>query len=430
MIAFSIFLLTLILVIWQPRGLGIGWSASFGAALMLLTGIVPWQDIVVVWHLVWNATATFIALIIISLILDAAGFFTWCALHIARWGQGRTHRLFSLLILLGALVAAVFANDGAALILTPIVLGILHALRFGPQTLLAFVIAAVFIADAGSLPLVVSNLVNIFVADYFRIGFNAYWHIMAVTGAITVLAAWAVLYLYFRRDLPVHYDVTQLTAPITAIQDRATFQTGWVVLIGLLIALVIAEPLGVPVSALAGLAALILMIVAARGETIAVRPIIRRAPWQIVTFSLGMYLVVYGLRHAGLTAYLADALNWFAQQGLWAATFGTGFLMAALSSVMNNMPAVLAGTLAIDQTDLQGPVKTAMIYANIIGCDLGPKLTPIGSLATLLWLHVLKQKGIVITWGQYCRVGVVLTLPVLLVSLLALGLRLGHPILS
>ncbi len=149
------------------------------------------------------------------------------------------------------------------------------------------------------------------------------------------------------------------------------------------------------------------------------------APWQIVVFSLGMYLVVYGLRNAGLTDYLAHVLVWLGGHGTWAAAIGTGFIAAILSSVMNNMPGVLIGALAIQQApDVPALARDAMIYANIIGCDLGPKLTPIGSLATLLWLHVLGTKGRTITWGQYMRVGLVITPPVLLVTLAALALWL------
>ncbi len=168
-----------------------------------------------------------------------------------------------------------------------------------------------------------------------------------------------------------------------------------------------------PVSLVAAVAAFILWLVARKGHVIDAGRVLKGAPWQIVIFSLGMYLVVYGLRNAGLTDYLSAALNRFAEHGVWGATLGTGFLTAALSSVMNNMPTVLVGALSIDGSSAQGVVKQAMIYANVIGCDLGEN-TPIGSLATLLWLHVLAQKNITISWGYYFRVGIVMTLPVLL----------------
>ncbi|VVN57712.1 Arsenical pump membrane protein [Pseudomonas fluorescens] len=425
LIAFAIFLVTLVLVIWQPKGLGVGWSASLGAVVALLAGAVSLHDIAQVWAIVWNATATFIAVIIISLLLDEAGFFQWAALHVARWARGDGRRLFVFTVLLGAGVSALFANDGAALILTPIVISILLALRFSAASTLAFVMAAGFIADTASLPLVVSNLVNIVSADYFGLGFSAYAAVMVPVNCVAVAATLLVLYGFFRRDIPRHYCLDELPEPRKAIRDPLTFAVGWGVLVLLLTGLFALEPLGIPVSAIAAVCAALLFAVATRSHVISTRRVLREAPWQVVTFSLGMYLVVYGLKNAGLTHHLTLVLNQLAESGLWAATLGTGVLAALLSSVMNNMPGVLLGALSIQASDASGVIREAMIYANVIGSDLGPKITPIGSLATLLWLHVLARKGIRITWGYYFKVGLILTLPILLVTLSALALRLS-----
>lgn len=421
----SLFLLTLVLVIWQPRGLSIGWSASIGAALALATGVIHIDDIPVVWNIVWNATAAFIAVIVISLLLDESGFFEWAALHVARWGNGRGRLLFSWIVLLGATVAALFANDGAALILTPIVIAMLLALGFSKETTLAFVMAAGFIADTASLPLIVSNLVNIVSADFFGLSFTRYAFVMIPVDLAAIAATLVMLHLFFRKDIPVTYDVSLLKTPASAIKDPATFRTGWIVLVLLLIGFFVLEPLGIPVSAIAAAGAAVLFVVAKRGHAIDTGKVLRGAPWQIVIFSLGMYLVVYGLRNAGLTATLSAVLSQMADRGLWTATLGTGFLTAFLSSVMNNMPTVLIGALSIDGSAANGIVKEAMIYANVIGCDLGPKITPIGSLATLLWLHVLAQKNMTIAWGYYFRTGIMMTLPVLFVTLAALAWRLS-----
>ena len=392
-----IFLPTLVLVIWQPCGLGIGWSA----------------------------TGAFVAVIVISLLLDRAGWFGWAALHLARWGGGSGRRLFALLVLLGAAVAALFANDGAALILTPIVIAMLTAMRFPPRATLAFVMAAGFVADTASLPLVVSNLVNIVSADYFGIGFTRYAAVMAPVNLVSVAATLCALAWHFRKDIPPDYDPAGLERPQDAIHDRATFLAGWWVLAMLLAGFFWLDDLGIPISAVAAAGAALLLAIAARGRRIRTGDVLRGAPWQVVVFSLGMYLVVYGLRNAGLTGYLAALFERCAGHGVWGAALGIGFITVILSSIMNNMPTVLVGALAIDATTTQGMVREAMVYANIIGADLGPKITPIGSLATLLWLHVLATKGLRISWAAYFRTGIVLTLPILFFTLCALALRLG-----
>lgn len=425
-LAVLLFLFTLVFVLLNPRGLGIGFYATIGAVLALAVGVIHLSNIATVWGIVWDATLAFLGIIIISMVLDEAGLFHWAAVHVARLAKGDARLAFLYILLLGAITAALFANDGAALILTPIVFQLIRSLGFSVTEAFPYVLASGFIADTASIPFVTSNLVNILAADYFHIGFISFALMMVLPFLVSTLTTLALTYIYFQKNMPKTFDSLALISPKEALTDPFLFRFGLLTLVFLLIGYGLGDIWGWPISFVTLFFASLLLIATRRHRIVDVAHILRQAPWQIVLFSLSMYLVVYGLHNVGLTSLLASWLQPFTNHMVTAVLI-TGFLTAISSAVMNNLPSVLISLLAIKTVHATSLITQGMVYATVIGSDLGPKLTPIGSLATLLWLHVLAKKGIKISLWRYLQAGLLLTPPILLMTLLALlgSLRLA-----
>lgn len=415
-LATVLFAVTLLLVIWQPKGLKIGTTAMGGALLALLLGVVSLADVWEVTGIVWDATLAFIGIILISMVLDELGFFEWAAIHMAHLSGGNGHLMFVYTVLLGSVVAAFFANDGAALILTPIILAKMRLLQLNFKALIAFVLASGFISDAASMPFIFSNLTNIVTAHYFDMGFMDYAAMMWWPNLVSVVISTALLWWVFRKDIPQRVDTDLLKPARTVIRSRAMFRYSWWVLALVFAGIPLGEAYGLPVSLFALSGAAIFLALGYRYNILDVGYTVKAAPWQIVWFSIGLYVVVWGLKNAGLTNLLAAGLVELANYGHVVQVVGTGFMAAILSALMNNMPTIMVMDIALAQAG-----QEALAYANIIGSNLGPKMTPWGSLATLLWLHVLMQKGVTIGWGQYMKIGLLITPPVLLLSLLMLA---------
>ncbi|CUU67746.1 arsenic transporter [Campylobacter hyointestinalis] len=414
LIAGFIFIITLLLIIFRPFGLKIGTSAVIGALVSLFLGVVSFDDTLVVLSIVWDATLTLVGIIIMSMILDEIGFFEWCALHLSKLSKQNGHLMFVYVLLFGSVVSALFANDGAVLILTPILLAKMKILQLKIKTMIAFLLAGGFISDSASLPFVFSNLTNIITANYFKIGFSQYFANMALAYVVSTVASIAVLWIVLRKDIPPKINTNLLKDPNSVIKDISIFKFSWFFIVILLCGYFVGDIYGLPVSLFALGGGVLLLIVSSRTKVIKASKIIKNAPWQIVWFSIGLYIVVYGLKNGGVSEYIANLISRAALQGEFYAVMTTGFLSAVMSAIMNNLP-----TNMIMNISLYGTNET-LAYANIIGSNLGPKMTPFGSLATLLWLHVLEKKGVKIGFLEYSKFGILVTLPVLFVTLLAL----------
>lgn len=414
-LASSIFLITLIFIIWQPKGVQIGTIAIIGAIVSLIAGTVSFGDVLIVTDIVWDATLAFIGIIILSMVLDEIGFFEWCAIKMAKLSKGNGHLMFVYALLLGAFVSALFANDGAALILTPILLAKMRILQLNTKTIIAFLLAGGFISDSASLPFVFSNLTNIVTANYFDIGFGAYLQTMIFPFIVSVAISTLVLWSFLRKDIPQTIDINLLKNPDDVLKSKPLFYISWVFLALLLLAYFIGDAYDLPISLFALGGAILFLALASFMKVARAGLTIKTAPWQVVWFSIGLYIVVYGLKNAGLTEILSVILQDLATQGDFIAIVATGYIAAILSAIMNNMPTVMIMDIALVDVPNQ-----ALAYANIIGCNLGPKMTPFGSLATLLWLHVLANKGVKIGFWEYSKFGLIVTPPILFVVLVAL----------
>lgn len=412
-LAISVFLLTLTLVIIQPRGLQIGVSAMLGALVVYFLGLVDFLDVLEVISLVWDATLSLIGIIILSMAFEEIGFFEWCAIKMAKLSNGSVKKMFIYTLLLGTLVSAFFGNDGAALILTPILLTKMRILKLDTKSILAFLLAGGFIADSSSFYFIFSNLTNIIVANYFFIGFSKYLFDLLLTSIISSLVSIVFLYYILHNDLSREFDTALLKDKV--IKDKALFMFSWFFLAILLCGYFVGERFDLPISFFAlGGGVLFLAIASLRGEA-KFFVTIKLAPWQIVWFSIGLYIVVFALKNSGLSDVLRLMVGWFISVGDTFAIFGVGILSALLSAFMNNLPTVMIMNIAIEPYQ-----KDLLAYANLIGCNIGPKLTPFGSLATLLWLFVLNKKGIYIDYKTYMKFGFRVTPIVLAVTLASL----------
>ncbi len=423
--AFIIFCATVVLVITRPKRLGIGAVAGAGAAASLLIGTVTVPDALEVFHHIWDAALAFLGIVIVSRTLDAMGFFRWAAFKVLKLARGNGLKLYFYIALLTVAVSILFANDSAVLILTPIVLEIIMGLRIEKGGRLAFLFAAGLIADTAAMPLITSNPVNIVSADFFGYSFLDHLLFMGPVALVTIVISLLVVYLFFRTEVPRTYSMTLAAtllgddSPITPTRLRLSIGT----LIAIDLGYVLASLHGLPVSVVICSGALFLLLVYAgtsrashgiAGERAGVVGIMRAVNWDILLFMVGIFMVVQGLRHTG-------AIDFFAHLFLITAAFPSvlSTLMPSLvvtlsASIMNNWPMTMLGLLAIDQAVAANPgaplLFTKLIFANIIGNNLGPHFFPLGSLAILMWLDTMKQKGVTIRLVDYLRVGSVLSI--------------------
>ncbi|EPM5612330.1 arsenic transporter [Campylobacter upsaliensis] len=417
---FIIFTLTLLCIYIRPFNLPLWVYSSLGAALCLGFGIVSLSDVAFVWGMVWDSTFSLVGLIIFALSLEKLGFFEVLAHYTLRLSTHKqtlhlqTWKFFVFIGVLASVLATFFSNDGAILILTPLIIALLTHIKnvkFSRSPLIVFLLFVGFMSDFASNTFIFSNLTNIITADFFTITFIDFALAMALPQLFVILAACILFWILFTRKLPktLEFKVHTQALPKPSI-TLFCFALTLLLLFGIIggenIALCVFT-LGVAfLSTLCGILT----------HKIALKQMLKLAPLGIVAFSLGLFIVVFGLNNMGLVGLLAEGLKHFDTLPLFAQIFSVGISSSLGSSVINNLPMVMLGDLALKDS------SNALIFAHLLGCNVGAKLTPIGSLATLLWLFSLKRYGISISFLQYMLVALLVVPLMLCVGLLGLYL--------
>jgi len=415
-------LVVLTLVVTRPRGLDVAWFAGAGGALAVVSGLLPLPAVGSIIAQTWDAVVTLIALVLLSQALESNRFFDWAASHVARAAGGSGWRLYVLVLLLTAAVAALLANDGAVLMLTPIYATLLRTIYRDDQAAvrLPFLLATGFFADAMSALFIPSNLTNIIVADATGLDVPSAALHLATPMAAAFLVGGAVFALRFRRRLGTPYDPTGPADPATIIRDRVVFWAGWIALGGMVAGYIVGGNLRLPVASVALPAGVVMLALVDRRRLGSAREVLATAPWPVLVYALGMFAVLTAAYDAGVLGGLVGLLRDAARPDAgFPGILTVGGLATLVSATVNNLPAALLGVFALGGG---GHGARTATYALILGVDIGLKLTPFGSLATLLWLRILAQHDIRVSWGQYIRENWWVTLLVVGASLALLGL--------
>jgi len=413
-----ILVLTCSLALAQPRVFRVrirqSTAALLGALLMLAVGALPRAEVLAALRFLAAPVATIASLMVITNVAERAGLFRVLAWHTARVARGDGRRLFFLVFALAAAVGTFFTNDAAILIFTPLVWKIVDEVGAGwsPQQKLPYYFAVLYVANVAT-PLVIGNPINLVVAEMFGIGFFEYARWMFIPALVSLAATYAGLRWVFRADLPARFTLPEEIRHEFAGDVR----TAAALLVVSLLAFLAGTLMEVPVWVLTVGAAAV-MLLWAWSRRLSPAGAVRDVGWDALAFLAGMFLVALGLKHAGLTAWIVAVLQSAAGQGLLAVQLLSAALAAFGSSVLNNHPT--ANLMAMSIRELGGADQKLLALAALIGGDLGPKMLPIGSLAALLWFRILRQHGVEVSYRQYVRIGVPVTLAAVLLAVLAL----------
>jgi arsenical pump membrane protein len=417
LLALLIFIPSIALVMWRPRPFNEATAAALGAAFIIIAGVVSplegWQ----VFLANLNVLLFFLGLMIISIIADKAGFFEWCAQKAVKLAGGKGPVLLAVVFGLGAFLTAFFSNDATALILTPIVFTLVTRLKLNA---LPYVFACAFIANTASMLLPVSNPVNLLAVEKFDLTLGQYLKYLLIPSLLVIGLNIGLFMLIFRKSVFKAYQDNFTLTPVTidrffiAISAGLGLTAGGYILVS-----IYGLPLAYP--ALGG--AILLLALAFGFRRIQIKQVYTGMSWSIFLFIFALAVLVKGLENGGFIQFLTEKLAELASHGPLQALFSVTIGTAIGSNLINNWSMMMVSVSSLESLAAQGAgFHQSLIYGAIMGADLGPNIAILGSLSSMLWLSLLKKRGLVIHPLQYLKLGLIVTPVILIIGVLALYL--------
>jgi arsenical pump membrane protein len=395
-VTLATFAAMLVLVVVRPRRWNEAWWTMLGAAAMLALGLVSPRDAIDATLAGKSAILFLLSLLILSLLVGKSGFFDWAAIRCAHVARGDARALYRNAFLLGAIVTATLSLDTTAVILTPILLVLVKRLDLPAAP---YVVMSAFVANVGSMALPISNLTNILFADAFHLTFAAFAGRMIVPQLVALGMTFALLRWYFRRELPTRFDGESLPDAASVVPSHAYFVACVTVLSVVLAGYFVAPRVGVEPYAVAFAGSALLAVAGAATGRVALGAM-GEVSWGVFPFVVGLFIAVKGLENLGLVAAASGYLARMTPEspGTLLAVAGA---TAVGSNLMNNLPAALIARSVL----LASHAGMAAVLAALVGADVGPMVTPFGSLATMLVLTLAQREGEGVRAGRLVVLG-------------------------
>lgn len=351
----------------------------------------------------------FFSMTVFSLLLDQTGFFEHISGVILQKAGHSQHRIFLSLYAIISLLTVFTSNDIVILTFTPFICHFCKAAKIDP---IPYLIMEFVAANTWSLFLLIGNPTNIYISGAFDIEFAEYARTMALPTIAAGVASLLIMALLFRKKL--NGEIMTHTT-VTPIHDRPLMWISLLHLAGCVILLTVSQYIGFEMWLIA-LAMAISAVVSSSVCLLVRRKGIRdvehalaKMPFEIVPFILGMFVIVLALEESGITAWVASLLSFDHS------VFSYGFLSFLASNVLNNIPmSVLFSKI------LNFGTNAGQIYATIIGSNIGAFLTPVGALAGIMWLNLLKQNRVKLSTVKFVVLGGLIGIPTIAAALFVL----------